>query len=367
MSNTLSPPEIAGSNSLPFSRPTSPGGHHHQVGFVGLGTIGYAMAKNLAKNGPDNIQGLPPVRVWNRTTSKADKLVDHVGKDRASVAQSLEEIVQDCDIIIVNLANDDVVRKIYHQFSEALEKSPPQKTKIFVETSTIYPSLAGELDKILSSLPHTHLITCPVLGSAIVADQSQLVLIMSGDYTSKKEVAHLLVPSVGRKVVDLGGDLEKALTYKLMANSMILGSMEVLAEAMTFAEKSGIGSDRVLALVKDYFPAPSLIAYAEKMNGEKFDGASGFAIDGGIKDATHIRRLTSKYNCPMPALDAAHQHLLTARAIHVRQKNEGKPAVDVLDWSAIVAGTRAAAGLSGFDREQDASTLVEIMEGSTSQ
>jgi hypothetical protein len=32
---------------------------------------------------------------------------------------------------------------------------------------------------------------------------------MSGDYRSKKEVAYLLVPAVGRKVVDLGGNLEK--------------------------------------------------------------------------------------------------------------------------------------------------------------
>ena len=35
-----------------------------------------------------------------------------------------------------------------------------------------------------------------------------------------------------------------------MANSMILGSIEVIAEALTFAEKSGIGSDRVFDLVK---------------------------------------------------------------------------------------------------------------------
>jgi hypothetical protein len=34
-------------------------------------------------------------------------------------------------------------------------------------------------------------------------------MIMSGDYRSKKEVAYLLVPAVARKVVDLGGNLEK--------------------------------------------------------------------------------------------------------------------------------------------------------------
>ena len=40
-----------------------------------------------------------------------------------------------------------------------------------------------------------------------------------------------------------------ALTYKLMANAMILGSIEILAEALTFGEKSGIGTERVLDLI----------------------------------------------------------------------------------------------------------------------
>ena len=32
---------------------------------------------------------------------------------------------------------------------------------------------------------------------------------MAGDYRSKKEVAYLLVPAIGFKVIDLGGDVEK--------------------------------------------------------------------------------------------------------------------------------------------------------------
>jgi 3-hydroxyisobutyrate dehydrogenase-like beta-hydroxyacid dehydrogenase len=69
--------------------------------------------------------------------------------------------------------------------------------------------LVGELDTLISSTPHSHLITCPVFGTPAVADKSQLLIIMSGDYHSKKEVAYLLVPAVGRKVVDLGKNLEK--------------------------------------------------------------------------------------------------------------------------------------------------------------
>lgn len=77
---------------------------------------------------------------------------------------------------------------------------------------------------------------------------------MSGNYRSKKEVAHLLVPGIGRKIVDLGEDIQKAHTYKLIANSMILGTLEILGEAYTLGEKSGIGGDNVHRLVQGSHP-----------------------------------------------------------------------------------------------------------------
>ena len=93
----------------------------------------------------------------------------------------------------------------------------------------------------------------------------------------------------------------------------------------------------------------SLIRYGEKMSRDLFDGTDGFAIDGGIKDASHIQRLSAAHNSPMPALSSAYQHLLTARALHTSQLAQGTQNYDVLDWSALVAGTRVAAGLDGFD------------------
>lgn len=82
---------------------------------------------------------------------------------------------------------------------------------------------------------------------------------------------------------------------------------------------------------------------------DKFDGSVGFAIDGGVKDATHIRRLTAEHNSPMPAIDTAHHNLLTARALHTAQARTGTTSFPVLDWSALIAGTRVAAGLDAFD------------------
>ena len=42
-----------------------------------------------------------------------------------------------------------------------------------------------------------------------MADKATLIIALSGDYRSKKEVAYTLVPAIGRRVLDLGGNVEK--------------------------------------------------------------------------------------------------------------------------------------------------------------
>ncbi|KAL1748956.1 NAD binding domain of 6-phosphogluconate dehydrogenase-domain-containing protein [Schizophyllum fasciatum] len=328
---------------IPFSRPPSPG-RQRKLGWVGLGNMGYLMARNLAKGKKDG----PPLLVWNRTPTKSEELQKELGP-RVRVANDLTDLVEQCDIIFTSLNEDAVVKSVYEQFAETLKSKPASNLKIFVETSTIFPSLAIQLDNLITTLPHCHLVTSPVFGPPATADKAQLVIIMSGDYKAKKEVAHLLVPSVGRKVLDLGGNIIKAPTFKLIGNSMILGTIEVLAEGFTFADKSGIDPSNVLTFVQEMLPAPNMVNYANRMANDNFDGTTGFSIDGGIKDASHIRHLSTKNDVPLPAIDVAYQHLLTARALHRSAQQAGTTNLDVLDWSGMVAGARVAAGLDAFD------------------
>lgn len=330
----------ANEDTLPYSRPATPD-HGRRVGVYGLGGIGYHIARNLA----NSLSG-HPLTVYNRTAAKSEKLANELGPNKISVAQDPADLVNSCDIIFTILANDEVVKSAYKQFYQALQATPSATTKIFVESSTIYPTVAGELDNLISSIPHARFVTCPVFGAPPAAAKSLLIAVMSGDYRSKKEVAYLLVPAAARKIVDLGGNVEKAPTFKLFGNSLILGTMEVMAESLTLAEKAGVDPDVALTLLNDLFPAPIMTAYADKMAHDKFDGTQGFSIDGGIKDASHIRRLTSELNSPMPVIDIAHQHMLTARAGHTKKKLEGTPKYQTLDWSALVSGVRVTAGLA---------------------
>lgn len=120
MSAQLRTPVLSDSDSLPYSRPPTPKANPHQIGFVGLGAMGYPMARNLATNGTSHPAGSPPLLVWNRTAAKSEKLVKELGEGKVRVAQTLGELAMQCDIIITNLANDAVVKEVYEEFSKTL-------------------------------------------------------------------------------------------------------------------------------------------------------------------------------------------------------------------------------------------------------
>ena len=105
----------------PFSRPATPYSHSLQIGFYGLGSMGYLMARNLATHKNSHPVESPPLLVYNRTVSKSEKLADELGGEgKVRISQSAAELAVECDIIITNLANDDVVKTVYEEFSDAL-------------------------------------------------------------------------------------------------------------------------------------------------------------------------------------------------------------------------------------------------------
>ncbi|TRM63138.1 hypothetical protein BD626DRAFT_569186 [Schizophyllum amplum] len=254
---------------VPFSRPASPE-RNLAIGWVGLGNMGYLMARNFAKSRSNGLL------VWNRTTSKAEDLQKEVGSNVVSIAKDLTEIVEKCDVIFTSLSEDTIVKSVYEKFAEVLKSKPTSSAKIFVETSTTFPTLAPQLDDLITALPHCHFVTSP----------------------------------------------------------------------LHFADKSGIDPSNVLTFVEEILPAPSMVGYANRMAHKNFDGTTGFSINGGIKDASHMRHLSSANDVPLPAIDVAYQHLLTARAIHQSARQAGTANFDVLDWSGMIAGVRVAAGLA---------------------
>lgn len=126
---------------MPFSRPHTPN-RELTVGFAGLGGMGYPMARNIATR-QVSATFQPPILVWNRTRAKAEALQREAGQSKIRIANDVEELATSCDVIITNLANDEVVKQVYESFAAVLKDRQSMSNKIFVETSTVYPTLAG--------------------------------------------------------------------------------------------------------------------------------------------------------------------------------------------------------------------------------
>lgn len=345
LSRTQSSSELFHGNEWPYSRPTTPLLHHtSQIGFIGLGTMGYIMARNLANSSSDH-----PLIVWNRSTSKSEKLASEL-HGRVVVAASVAELVEKCDVVFSSLANDEIVKLIYAEIEAHLESSPPLRTKIFVETSTNYPTTTGELDSLITKHKQAHFVAAPVFGAPPAAEKKQLLILLAGEPKMRKEVAYLVVPALGSKIIDMGGNVEKASKLKIIGNSMVLGQIELLAESLTLADKSGVGAANLYDVIKTIFPTAAFMGYGAKILNDQFDGTKGFTLEGGLKDASYVRKLAYASNSPVPTTDTAYQHLVTARAIQEAASSSAQPApFEVLDWSALASSVRVQAGLPPFD------------------
>jgi len=300
----------------------------HTFGFVGLGNMGSNMACNLARYAEKN--QFPKVRVWNRTRSKVEQLGN---EEHMTIASSLEEIAKECNIIHTCLANDEVALSVYRSFFT----TGGAATNIFLDHSTLYPTTSSTLQA-EARAAGCHFLSCPVFGPPAAAKSAGLLIVVSGDATAREVVKPILVPAIGKGVLDAGDDSSKGALLKILGNNCILGTIELLSESFTLAEKTGFDADLFYEFIQQWFPAASWVNYGKKIRDGTFSGKTGFSLTGGMKDAAYIRRLGAATSTPTPIIDQAWNHLTTAKAIG----GEG------LDWSACSAGMRVTAGLKPF-------------------
>jgi 3-hydroxyisobutyrate dehydrogenase-like beta-hydroxyacid dehydrogenase len=199
------------------------------LGFVGLGNMGSQMARNLALYAEKN--GLPPVRIWNRTRSKIEYLIQEAP---CEIVSSIEEVAEKCDVVHTCLANDEVALSVYRQFF-----STKSAGTIFADHSTLYHTTAASLQED-AARAGMHYLSCPVFGPPAAAKSAQLLVVVSGDHASREVIKQYIVPTIGRGFLEVGEDASKGALMKLLGNNCILGTIELLSESFTLAEKTGL-------------------------------------------------------------------------------------------------------------------------------
>ena len=286
------------------------------IGFVGLGQMGRAMAQRLAEGGFR-------LRVWNRTRSRADGL-------SAEVCATAREVAAGADLVVSSLADDRAAREVVLGAGGVL--SGLGKGGVHVGTSTISLRLAGELAE-AHAAAGASFVASPVLGRPDAAARGELWLLTGGDQAALDRAAPVLA-RLGQGQVHLGTPRQAALA-KLLANFMIAGTIELLAEATTLGEKGGIAPATLVDLLsKTLFGSPIVKGYGGRLAAGQYQPA-GFPVPLGLKDVELALEAGHDLQAPLPTASVARDHLISALA---RGRGDW-------DWGALATVVREAAGL----------------------
>ena len=289
------------------------------VGFIGLGNMGVAMARNLLKAGHS-------LRVYNRTRSRAEPLE----KEGATVANSPAE-ASTGDAVVTMLANDQAVEETV--FGEDGVLRGLKKGAAHISMSTITVALSERLSRAHAEAQQTY-IAAPVFGRPDAAAAAKLFIVPAGD---KKAVENFqpLFDAMGQRTFFLSENAPEANLVKLSGNFLIASMIECLGETVALMRKYEVDPRRFLEIMTEtLFAAPVYRTYGGLIAEQKYEPA-GFKLELGLKDVRSVLAAAEAKAVPMPVASVVRDHFLSAIA---------RGGAD-LDWSALAKVTAEDAGL----------------------
>jgi len=90
-------------------------------------------------------------------------------------------------------------------------------------------------------------------------------MVITGQPSAVEVIEPFTKGVIAKALIPLGTDVGKASLMKLTGNTMILGMVEVVAEALVFAEKSGLSPKNLDIFIQQMFPHSPFVAYSTRM------------------------------------------------------------------------------------------------------
>ena len=239
------------------------------IAFIGIGLMGFPMAKNLLKSGYN-------LKAYNRSQDKADRLKEF----GAEISVSIKDVVTNSDIIITMLTDDNAVEKVMG--SDEFISNIKEGTTV-IDMSSVNPVLTIKYSKKLKEKKIDYL-DAPVSGGTIGAEEATLAIMVGGDEETFKNCYELLKKMGNPTLV---GPVSSGQISKL-ANQIIVGvTIGAVAEAVTLCEKSGTNPNKMIeALSGGWADSKILQTHGKRMIDKDFTPKGKTTTQ--LKDMTNI-------------------------------------------------------------------------------
>jgi 3-hydroxyisobutyrate dehydrogenase len=201
-----------------------------RVGFIGLGTMGSAMAANIVRAGF-------PLTVWNRTQGRAPELVD-LG---AAFAETPAAVAGESDIVVICVSDTPDVEAVL--FGPDGVAAGAREGTLVIDCSTIAPSGSWKFAERLDGLGLA-MVDAPVSGGREGAHNATLTIFVGG-HERDVERARPVLTALGRTITHVGpigaGQAVKAVNQVILA-----GAYLGVAEGLVLAIKAGLDVNQVI-------------------------------------------------------------------------------------------------------------------------
>lgn len=277
------------------------GNESGSVGFIGLGTMGREMVRNLLKAGHE-------VTVFDIV----EDAVAALAAEGATPAKSPADAAADADIAITMLPDTPQVEDVIYG-EGGLLASPP-RGRLIVDMSTISPVAVRRMHADLKAAG-TDFIDAPVSGGPIGAKNATLTIMAGGEATAFAK-AEPFFRGMGTTITHVGAS--GAGQAVKLCNQLICGiNLQGVCEAIALARASGVDLDQMRSVLMGGSAASWML---DKLGPAMIagDASAGFRIDLMLKDLRLVQEQAQALSVPLPGTA-----LVTSQYIEARAHGEG--------------------------------------------
>lgn len=285
-----------------------------KFGFIGLGIMGSAMAKNLLKAGF-------AVTVWNRSPEKVAELVA-LGAEGAATPR---EVAAACPVTFAMLADPAAAEEVCFGKNGVLEGIGDGRG--YVDMSTVDPGTSQRIAFAVAARGGRFL-EAPVSGSKKPAEDGTLIILAAGDRSLYDEALPGF-EQMGKKCLFLG-DAGKGAEMKLVVNMVMGGMMAVFCEGLAVGAKAGLSLDDILDVV-------GAGAIANPM----FALKGGLIREGNFPPAFPLKHMQKDLRLAVELGDRTGQPLFVAAAANELFKRARAAGLGDEDFAALAKTVRA--------------------------
>jgi 3-hydroxyisobutyrate dehydrogenase len=281
-----------------------------KISFIGLGAMGFPMARHLAKE--------HPVTVWNRTREKAER---HAREHGTTLAENLAATAG-AEAIITMLPTSKEVDEVVDQLLPHLEPGT-----LWIDATSGDPNVSRETAARLAARG-VGFVDAPVTGAVVGAENATLTIMVGGS-DSDFEKARDILRLNGKTIIHVG-PVGAGHAIKVLTNTIMGATVWITSECLLVAKQYGIDIKTALEVTNSGSGRSNASENLLPMRLRDHQWPLIFRLAHHTKDIRIAAQLAHQQHAATPML-ALTQHLFTASL------NELGSEADYIEVAKIVA------------------------------